>query len=335
MTRRAFIAGLVVSLSGRVAPAHAQRDGVRRVGVLTAAPPPPDLASTTAKEALEQGLRELGWTPGVDIVMEYRYASGSAARIQEHVAEFARLPVDVIVARGIEATRLAREGTRGTSLPIVMSFVADPVAVGFVQTLARPGGNITGLSFLVQTLQGKQLEYLKEVNPRLARVAALGNSRSITSKQYQDFVTALTTAAASLKLHHELFEVRTLEEVRSAFAQIASARFDGLLLFTDPFLLEPNRLEVVALAAKHRLPAIYPWSNYVQAGGLMSYSASQFDLHRRAAGFVDKILKGAKPSDLPVEQPTKFQLVINLKTAKALGLTIPQSLLLRADQVIE
>jgi putative ABC transport system substrate-binding protein len=216
-----------------------------------------------------------------------------------------------------------------------MSFVADPVAAGFVQSLARPGGNITGLSFLVQTLQGKQLEYLKEVNPRLARVAALGNSRSITSKQYQDFVTALTTATASLKLHHELFEVGTLEDVRSAFARIASARFDGLLLFTDPFLLEPNRLEVVALAAKHRLPAIYPWSNYVEAGGLMSYSANQFDLHRRAAGFVDKILKGSKPSDLPVEQPAKFQLVINLKTAKALGLTIPQSLLLRADQVIE
>ena len=334
MDRRRFLLTSLAGALGAPLAAEAQQARVRRVGVLGASPPPPDLASTTAKNALEQGLRELGWTPGVDVVVEYRYASGSVDRMREQVAELTRLPVDVIVARGAEATRLAREGTRGTSLPIVMSFVADPVAGGFVQSLARPGGNITGLSFL-GPLQAKQLEYLKEVHPRLARVAAFGNPRSITSEQYQAFVKALTAAAAALNVHHELFEIRTVEEVRSAFDRIAGARFDGLLLFTDPFLLEPNRSEVVALAAKYRLPTIYPWSNYVEVGGLMSYSASQFDLHRRGAGFVDKILKGAKPSDLPVEQPTKFELVINLKTAKALGLTIPPALLLRADQLVE
>jgi putative ABC transport system substrate-binding protein len=335
-TRRTVIAGVMAWLGGSAVGIHAQqRDRVRRIGVLGAGPPPPDLASANAKEALEQGLRQFGWMPGVDIVVEYRYASGSVDRMREQVAELVGLPVELLVTRGTEATRVAREGTRTKGLPIVMSFVADPVAAGFVRSLARPGGTITGMSFLVQALQGKQLEYLREVHPRLVRVAVLGNPRSIPSPQYASFARAVAAAAAALKLQHQLFEIRTADEMRAAFKEIAAARFDGLLLFTDPFLLEPHRAEVVGLAAKHRLPTVYPWSNYVEVGGLMSYSASQFDLHRRAAGFVDRILKGARPADLPVEQPLQFELVINLKAAAALGLSVPPTVLLRADRIIE
>lgn len=332
-TRRTVILGVTAVLCANVVSAHAQRERLRRVGVLAASPPPPDLASVTSLEALERGLRDHGWKPGIDIVLEIRYASGNVERMREQAAELARIPVDVIVARGTEATRIARE--QAGAIPIVMSFVADPVGAGFVRSLARPGGSITGLSFLVQTLQGKQLEYLKEISPGLARVAVLGNSTSFPRSQYQSFVKAVEMAAAGLRLSHQIFDARDAKEMRAVFTEIGAARFDGLLLFTDPFLLEPHRADVVDFAAKHRLPAIFPWSHYVDGGGLMSYSASQSDLHRRAAGFVDKILKGIKPADLPVEQPLKFEFVINLKTATALGLTVPQTLLLRADRVVE
>jgi len=253
--------------------------------------------------------------------------------MREHAAELIRLPVDVIVARGTQAARLAREAT--SAVPIVMSFVADPVGAGFVQSLARPGGNVTGLSFLVQALQGKQLELLKETVPSIVRVAVLGNPGSFPGSQYQSFVKAVETAASALKLNHQIFEVRKAEDIGAAFASISAARFEGLLLFTDPFLLEPHRVQVVTLAAKHRLPAVYPWGQYVDSGGLMAYGASQYDLHRRAASYVHKILKGTKPAELPVEQPVKFEFAINLKTARALGLTVPQSVLLRAEKVIE
>ena len=320
-------------LCGSAVAVHAQQGRLRRVGVLAPSPPPPDLASVTATEALERGLRELGWKLGADVVLEYRYASGSVDRMREQVGELVRLPVDVIVARGTQATLLARE--RAGAIPIVMSFVADPVGAGFIRSLARPGGSITGLSFLVQALQAKQLEYLKEAMPGLSRVAVLGNPASFPSTQYQSFVKAVETGVAGLRLHHQIFEVRNSKELRAAFAEIGAARFDGLLLFTDPFLLEPHRVEVVTFAAKHRLAAIYPWSHYVDVGGLMAYSASQYDLHRRAAAYVDRILKGARPADLPVEQPLRFEFVINVKTAMALGLTLPQTLLLRADRVVE
>jgi putative ABC transport system substrate-binding protein len=334
MVRRTVILGLGVALvGGAVRVVHAQARRLPRIGVVTAAPPPPDPSSVTAKEALERGLRELGWNPGVDITIEYRHGPGSVERMRAQVADLVRLPVDVIVARGGQATRLAREVT--SAVPIVMSFVADPVGGGFVQSLARPGGNITGLSFLVQALQGKQLELLKEAIPRLARVAVLGNSGGQPGSQYQSALKAVETGALALGLRHQIFDVRKAEDLAAAFASISAGRFDGLLLLTDPFLLEPHRIQVVALAARHRLSAIYPWSQYVESGGLVAYGASQYDLHRRAASYVDKLLKGAKPADLPVEQPTEFELVINLKTAKALGLTIPPALLQRADQVIE
>lgn len=332
-TRRTVIMGLGAALICRAVPVHAQARRLPRVGVLAPGPPPPDTASVTAKEALERGLQELGWNPGVDIALEYRYASGSVVRMREHVAELVRLSVDVIVARGTQATRLAREATG--AVPIVMSFVADPVGAGFVQSLARPGSNVTGLSFLVQALQSKQLALLKETVPTIVRVAVLGNPASFPGVQYRSFVKAVETGALALRLNHQIFEVGKVEDIGAAFASISAARFDGLLLFTDPFLLEPHRVQVVTLAAKHRLPAIYPWGQYVDSGGLMAYGASQYDLHRRAASYVDKILKGVKPADLPVEQPVKFEFAINLKTAKALGLTVPQSVLIGADKVIE
>lgn len=331
--RRRLLIAIGASLAGNAVLARAQAKSVRRVGVLAPSPPPPDLAGAVAKEALEGGLREHGWKPGTDVIVEYRYASGSVERMRGQATELARLPVDVIVARGTEATRVARE--RAGAIPIVMSFVADPVGAGYVRSLARPGGNITGLSFLVQVIQEKQLQHLKEISPRLAKIAVLGNPGSFPPAQYQSFVKAIESGSAALKLQHRIFAVRSVEQLRAAFGEMAAAGFEGLLLFTDPFFLEPHRSEVVALAAKHRLPAIYPWSHYVDVGGLMSYSASQSDLHRRAAGYVDKILKGAKPADLPVEQPVKFELVINLKAATALGLKLPPSMLIRADRVVE
>jgi putative ABC transport system substrate-binding protein len=326
------IIGFGTVLAGRVVAVRAQARRLPRIGVVGATPPP-DPASVTAKEALERGLQDLGWRPGVDIAIEYRYAAGSVERMRELMAELVSLPVDAIVARGTQATRLAREAT--SSVPIVMSFVADPVAAGFVQSLARPGGNVTGLSFLVQALQGKQLELLKETIPTLARVAVLGNPWSFPGSQYQSHLKAVETGALALGLRHQIFEVRKAEDISAAFASINAARFEGVLLLTDPFLLEPRRAQVVMLSARYRLPAIYPWSQYVESGGLMAYGASQYDLHRRAASYVDKILKGAKPAELPVEQPVKFEFAINLKTAQELGLTVPRSVLIRADKVIE
>lgn len=325
--------GFGAVLAGRATRAHAQARRSPRIGVLSPTPPPPDPAAVSGKEALERGLRQLEWNPGVDLAIEYRYAAGSVERMREHAAELGRLPVDVIVARGTQATQLAREAA-GT-VPIVMSFVADPVGAGFAQSLARPGGSVTGVAFLVQAIQGKQLELLKEVVPRVSRVAVLGNPSSLPGVQYQSYLKAAEAGAIALKLQQRLFEVRKEEDIGPTFAAIAAARFDGLLLLTDPFILEPRRDEVVALAAKHRLPAIYPWSQYVLSGGFMAYGASQFELHRRAASYVDRILKGARPGDLPIEQPLAFELVVNLKTAKGLGLTVPQSVLIRAERVVE
>jgi putative ABC transport system substrate-binding protein len=333
MTRRTVIVGLGAVLVGRAARAHAQTRRVARIGVLSPTPPPPDPAGVSGKEALERGLRQLEWNPGVDITIEYRYAAGSVERMREQAAELVRLPVDVIVARGTQATQLARDAS--STVPIVMSFVADPVGAGFALSLARPGGNVTGVAFLVQAIQGKQLELLKEVVPRVSRVAVLGNPSSLPGVQYENYLKAAEDGALALKLQHKVFEVRKEEDIGPTFAAISAARFDGLLLLTDPFLLEPRRDQVVTLAAKHRLPAIYPWSQYVLSGGFMAYGASQYELHRRAASYVDRILKGARPGDLPIEQPVTFELVVNLKTAKELRLTIPQSVLIRAERVVE
>ncbi len=332
MTRREVITGLAgILLVPLAAEAQQVMGAVPRVGVLTpqtSAEPP-----ILHREPFEQGLRELGWKPGTDLLIEYRYAEGSSDRLAELAAEFVRLKVNVIVARGSQATRAARAKT-GT-IPIVMAVVSDPVANGFASTLMRPGGNVTGLSFLASgDFEAKQMEMLKEALPGLTRVAILTNPLTWPDPAGL-LMRDVRVAAGSLGLEIEAFMVRAPSELPEAFAAITRAHMGALLVRTDPQILEPHRDQVVALAQEHRLPAIYPWQLYSEAGGLMSYGARLFDLHRRSAAYVDKILKGAAPGELPIEQPVQFRFIINGRVARDLGLMLPQSLLARADEVTE
>jgi putative tryptophan/tyrosine transport system substrate-binding protein len=282
-------------------------------------------------EAFRHRLRELGWREGQNVALELRYAEEGTAteRLPELAADLVRLNVDVIVTLG-GTTRIAQSATR--TIPIVMVEARDPVEAGFVTSLAQPGGNITGLAGLGAELSGKRLEILKQVVPQLSRVALLLNP---TLGSSAGNVRETQRAAQALGVALQVLEVRRPEDIEGTFAAVPQAGAGALLLLTDPLVLEPHRHNVVALALQSRLPAIYPWPMYVEAGGLMSYGISLREWYQRTATYVDKILKGAKPGDLPVEQPTKFELVINLKTAKALGITIPPSLLVLADEVIQ
>jgi ABC-type uncharacterized transport system substrate-binding protein len=331
MDRRAFIGALAGAFLAAPVAAGAQRvEKLVRVGVLN--PGSSTEAREVQREPFERGLRELGWLPGSTIAVEYRYAEGSVARLAELAAELVRSRVDVLVARGPIAIRAARQAT--SIIPIVMSSADDPVADGFVKSLARPDANITGIANLVSDLDGKRLALLKEALPGLARVAVLANP-NMDLRRYKDRVTALLATARAMGVDVQVFEVTRPQEIADVFGKIDKARVGAVLLRADTQVLEPNRPQVVAMTAKYRLPAMYPWNYYVEIGGLMSYATSIPGFHHRSATYVDRILRGAKPADLPIEQPTKFELVINLKTAKALGLTIPPSLLQRADQVIE
>jgi len=280
-------------------------------------------------EAFRQGLRDLGYIEGQNIGIDYRYAEEKIERQSALAAELVSLKVDVILTPGATATRSAKGATN--TIPIVMAQDPDPVGNGFVASLARPGGNITGLSSLVAELGGKRLELLKEVVPRLSRVAVLGTSTNPANVQ-QLRQTELAAKAIGVRL--QFLDVRGPKDIETAFREARKERADAVLLLGGPFFI-PQRTKIAELAIKSRLPAIYSRSELVEAGGLMTYGASIPDLYRRAAVYVDKILKGAKPADLPVEQPTKFELVINLKTAKALGLRIPPSIFARATRVIE
>ncbi|MBI4610414.1 MAG: ABC transporter substrate-binding protein [Candidatus Rokubacteria bacterium] len=307
--------------------ADAQQAGkVPRIGFLY--PVSAALASSRT-EAFVQGLREFGYIEGQNITIEWRLSEVPADRLSELAAELVRLKVDVIVTGGTPAAFAARKAT--STIPIVMSSVGDPVATGLVATLARPGGNITGLSLVSPDLAGKRLELIKESVPGLSRVAILVN----LANPIQKVVLGQTEVAArSLGMQLQPVDVRDPRELESAFAAMAKRRAGAVIVPFDPIFFS-NRRRIVDLAAKSRLPAIYFDKGYVEAGGLMAYGPNIADLARRAATYVDRILKGAKPADLPVEQPTRFELVINLKTAKALGLTIPQSVLFRADHVIQ
>jgi putative ABC transport system substrate-binding protein len=281
--------------------------------------------------AFEQTLRDLGYVEGQNVILEYRYAEGSEERLRDQAAELVRLPVDVIVAQGAAAIRAAQHATR--TIPIVMAAAADPVGLGFVASLAYPGGNITGLSFLGKELPGKRLEILKEAVPQSTRIAVLANP---AFPAYAATLDNLTVAARALGVHLHVVEVRQADELATAFVAMTRAGADAVLALEDAVLLNGQRGPVVAdLAAKSRLPVMYAWPEWVIAGCLMSYGPNELDTQRRAAVYVDKILKGAKPADLPVEQSTKFELIINLKTAQALGLTIPPTLLVLADEVIK
>jgi putative ABC transport system substrate-binding protein len=328
LERRTFIAILAGSLLATPLAAEAQpKAGVPRIGYLGNSSP--SLESDLV-DAFRQGLGEFGYTEGQNITIEYRWAEGKYDRFPDLVADLVRLKVDVIVTAGTPGALAAKQATK--TIPIVMAVAADAVGAGLVASLARPGGNVTGSTTIVQELEGKRLELLREVVPRLSRIAVLWNPANsvqpIILKQ-----TQLAAPALGLRLE-PIVGVSGVRELEGAFATISRARPDALILLADRFLLA-ERTRIVEFAAKRRLPTMYPYREMVKAGGLMSYSPSYPDLFRRAATFVDKILKGAKPGDLPVEQPTKFELVINLKTAKALGLTIPPSLLQRADEVIQ
>jgi putative ABC transport system substrate-binding protein len=303
-----------------------QAPKVYRIGFLHPGSALPEPASL---ETLRQGMRELGYVEGQNLVMEYRYAEEREERLPALAAELVRLKVEVIVAGGTSATRAAQHATR--TIPIVMTGTNDPVGAGFVASLARPEGNITGLSFLGAELPGKRLELLKEAVPQSTRVAVLANPASPT---YDPVMHNLTGAARALGLSLHLVEVRRAEELERAFAAMTHAGADALMVLSDSILLSQLPGRIADLAATHRLPAIYVRRVYVEAGGLISYGPSLPDLYRRAATYVDKILKGAKPAELPVEQPMKFELVLNLKTAKALGFTFPPAILFQADEVI-
>jgi len=277
--------------------------------------------------AFRQGLRELGYVEGRSIVIEYRYAEGQPDRLPALAAELVRLKVDVLVPSGARATRAATQATR--TIPIIVPFTSDLVGTGLVASLARPGGNITGLTAMSPELTGKRLELLKEVLPKVSRVAVLWNS-----VQGKDLKWGPAQAAAqALAVKLQSVQLQGPDDFERAFGAMIKERTEVLLTFNDSVILNSRR-RVVELASKNRLPAMYELKGYVDEGGLISYGPHVPDMWRRAATYVDKIRKGAKPADLPVEQPTRFELIINLKTAKALGLTIPQSVLIRADQVI-
>ena len=305
----------------------AQQSGkIPRVGLLAGTIP----AAVAARvEAFRHGLRELGYVEGKNIAVDYRYAEGEAQRERELAAELVRRKLDVIVAAGPSITRTLKNATN--TIPIVMAQDSDPVASGFVTSLARPGGNITGLSSLSPELSGKRLEFLKEIVSNLSRVTAIGDSREPNNAQLRK---ELDLAAAALKVTLQYIDVRSFNDIGTGFQAAAKERADGVVLLGS-VVFNVHRKEIVELAIKHRLPATYTRPEFVEEGGLTTYGPNINDLFRRAATYVDKILKGANPADLPVEQPKKFEFIINLKAAKQIGLTIPPNVLVRADRVIK
>ena len=327
MRGRIFVWLLASVLLTTAPPAEAQQPKkIPRVGYLDGA----SLSAVAARtEAFRQGLRELGYIDGKNILIEWKSAEGKVERLPALAAELVRLKVAVIVTGGAAGTRTAKQAT--TTIPIVMTQDPDPVGNGFVASLARPGGNITGLSTLAPELSGKQLELLREIVPKLSRVAVLGDSNFPGNAEAR---REAELAAGAFKVQLQYLDVRSHEDIEALFRAASKERPDAVLLLSSSLVFS-QRTNIVQLASKMRLPVMYYAAEFVEDGGLMCYAASRADSFRRAATFVDKILKGAKPADLPVEQPMKFELVINLKTAKQIGLTIPQSLLYRADKVIK
>jgi putative ABC transport system substrate-binding protein len=329
MKKAAVLSILVVAilLVVRVVAEAQQPKKVPRIGYLAATSSSTISART---EAFRQGLRELGYEEGKNIVIEWRYAEGKLDRLPALAAELVRLKVDVIVTGGPASTRPAKQAT--ATIPIVMAFDDDPVGSGFAASLARPGGNITGLATLAPEISGKQLGLLKEVLPKLSRVAVLGGD--VTRPGTPQALREINLAADGFRVQVQYLEVRGPKDIETAFRAASKERADAVLVLATPVLFSQRR-QVAELAVKTRLPAMYYDPQFVEAGGLMFYGVSITDLDRRAATYVDKILKGAKPADLPVEQPKKFDFVVNLKAAKQIGLTIPQNVLARADKVIK
>jgi putative ABC transport system substrate-binding protein len=314
----------VLVVVGAVADAQ-QPTKIARIGFLGVTSP-----STIAArvEAFRQGLRELGYVEGKNIIIEWQWAEGRFDRLPALAAELVRLKVDVIVTGGPADTRAVKEAT--STIPIVMGFDNDPVGSGFVMSLAQPGGNITGLSTMSPELSGKRLELLKETIPRLSRIAVFGTSIQPGNAQA---LKEVEDAARAFKMQMQYLDVLDPKNIETAFREARKQRAGTVLVLQSP-VFNTHRAELTDLAAKNRLPTIYPQPEYVESGGLMTYGPSMAELFRRAAVYVDKILKGRTPADLPVEQPMKFEFIVNLKAAKAIGLTVPPNVLVRADRVI-
>jgi putative ABC transport system substrate-binding protein len=328
VNRRAFLSGLG-ALSAAPSFARAQpASRVYRIGYLGSDPVATEAAESPFGVFLGR-LRELGYVEGRNMVVERRFTEGRNERYRAFATELVNLKVDLIVAPGTPAILAAKEAT--STIPIVTVIVSDPVGSQLIASLARPGGNVTGMSSSARDITAKGLELLKEIAPRLSRVAVLWNR---TSTAHVAMLKELEAAGRTLRVRLQLIDVRTPKDIESAFAAMTKERAEALIPLDGPDIFVQRR-RIVELALQHRLPTVFLNRFYTDAGALMSYGPSFADLHGRAATYVDKILKGAKPADLPVEQPTKFELVINHKTAKALGLTIPPSLLQRADEVIQ
>ena len=326
MNRRKFIRRLATFFLTTAPLAQAQQPTkVPRIGFLLAT----SLSVESARiEAFRQGLRELGYVEGKNIVVEWRWAEGKFDRLPDLAAELVRLKVDVIVTGGATSTRAAKEVT--TAIPIVMAQVNDPVGNGFVASLARPGGNITGLSTLNPELSGKRLELMKEIVPKLSRVAVFGDSTNPANAQS---LKETELAARAFKVQLQYLDILGPKDIETAFRAASKGRADAVLVLGGP-VLQSHRTQIVELAVKSRLPATYNTPEFVEDGGFMSYGPSIPDLYRRAATYVDKILKGRTPADLPVEQPMRFEFIINLIAAKKIGLTVPPNVLVRATKVI-
>ena len=325
------LAGLGLMSGCGLVPKAQPAARVPRVGFLSASSPSANLARV---EAFRLGLRDLGYVEGVDVVLEYRYAEGTLDRVRELADELVRLKVEAILSAAPSPTRAAKGAT--ATIPIVMAYDTDPVGNGFVASLAHPGGNITGLTSLAPGISGKQLQLLKEIVPGLSRVAVLGTSSppAYPPLALDPRSREIDLAAGALGVGLQYVDVRGFEDIEPAFGEARSGHADAAVMFASP-IFEADRTRIADLAAQHRLPTIYHASEFVGAGGLVAYGVSFVDLYRRAATYVDKILKGAKPGDLPIEQPTVFDFAINLKTAQALGLTIPQSILQQATEIIQ
>jgi putative ABC transport system substrate-binding protein len=333
MKRRDFITLVGGAVAAWPLAARAQQPKkVARIGVLNTGSLESPESSLVMLDVFRQGLRELGYVEGTNILIESRTADGKIERFADLATELVRLKVDVIVAANTPAARATQQAT-GT-IPIVVPVMGDPVGDGLVASLARPGGNITGLTFLGPELLPKRLALLKQALPTVSRVAALWHPGAYGERTMSNMMQETEAAARTLGVHLGLVAVQGPDELDRAFSTIAAERADALIVFPSPMLFT-ERKHIVDLAAKHRLPSMSMGREFVELGGLIAYGASITDLFRRGAGYVDKILKGVKPTDLPVEQPTKFELVINLKTARELGLTIPREFLLLADEVIE
>jgi putative tryptophan/tyrosine transport system substrate-binding protein len=327
LKRRQFITLLGGAVAWPLAARAQQMGKVPRIGYLGSSSPS---LEPHFVEAFRQKLRELGHIEGENIAIEYRWAEGQDGRLPELAAELVRLQPNVIVTTGTPGALAAMQATK--TIPIVMASSGDPVGAGLVASLARPGGHVTGFTIVGPQIEGKRLELLKEAVPELSRVAVLWNPSNPALVSYFD---TIENAGQTLRISLDpVAEVRRADELDNAFFAIASARPRALLVVADRFLLA-HRKRIVEFAAAKRLPGMYPYREYVEAGGLMSYAPSNIELFRGAAIYVDKILKGAKPGDLPVQEPTKLELIVNLKTSKAIGLTVPESFLLRADELIE